>query len=580
MKIIFLVLLLFVSLVHQAQDFSKERLLTMGDEELLELFIKVSKDSLIAEKVARVYLNRAREEGDTIKMARGYDRLARIFHPEKNIRYADSVIELTKDLNDKTYPALGFIIKSYQFGRLNDLKGAVENAISGYDFALLNKNIPQQIYISDYLIFTKAIWGDKKEALALQKDREKLINDNDFKESVRKSTRAGAMKHVDDLILENELSSLQNFVFCYLNLRELDSASIFLSKGLKKSKLYGGYSNHSYYYTQWFNAASVEVEFYSGNFLSSIKKVDSILNHKKRDLSKSMIMNLTLFKGLSFIELGKDAVGIEYLKQTDSIFDSTENILLQPDQRALFDELMKHFKSKGDLEGEIKYLNKLIYTDSVFKRNYQFFEPGIIRNFETPRMLKEKEELIKELRSKNDISRGAIQYGLLVLAIMFVIIGYYFKRQLVFRKRFKELIEEKSSRNKKGTSINSKSMELSTKIIDSIMSNLAEFESEKQFLSQKVSLGELANSFNTNTRYLSKVINFQLDKGFPQYINDLRVDYALKELTQNRKFRKFTIKAIASDCGFKSSESFSKAFYKRHGIFPSYYIKKIEALSN
>ena len=40
--------------------------------------------------------------------------------------------------------------------------------------------------------------------------------------------------------------------------------------------------------------------------------------------------------------------------------------------------------------------------------------------------------------------------------------------------------------------------------------------------------------------------------------------------------RKYTIKAIAAECGYKNAESFSKAFYKINGIYPSYYIKKIE----
>jgi AraC-like DNA-binding protein len=56
------------------------------------------------------------------------------------------------------------------------------------------------------------------------------------------------------------------------------------------------------------------------------------------------------------------------------------------------------------------------------------------------------------------------------------------------------------------------------------------------------------------------------------------VEFALKEITENARFRKYTIKAIACDCGFNSAESFSKAFDKKHGVTPSYFIKKIEQL--
>jgi len=171
MKTYTILLFLFVLTQAQAQEFSVESLLTKSDEDLLSLFNKVSEDSLVAEKIVRVYLNRARKEEDTIKMARGYDRLARIYHPEKNIMFADSVISLTKDMNDKTYPAMGYILKSYEYQRLGDLILKTENAIIGYKLALKNENISQQIFISDYLIYTKSIWGNKKEALELQKER-------------------------------------------------------------------------------------------------------------------------------------------------------------------------------------------------------------------------------------------------------------------------------------------------------------------------------------------------------------------------------------------------------------------------
>ncbi len=86
----------------------------------------------------------------------------------------------------------------------------------------------------------------------------------------------------------------------------------------------------------------------------------------------------------------------------------------------------------------------------------------------------------------------------------------------------------------------------------------------------------MAKSFGTNSTYLSKVINLKKDKNFSQYINDLRIDYTIHLLKENPRIRKYTIKAIASECGFKSAESFSKGFYKKYGIYPSYYLKQLD----
>jgi len=38
----------------------------------------------------------------------------------------------------------------------------------------------------------------------------------------------------------------------------------------------------------------------------------------------------------------------------------------------------------------------------------------------------------------------------------------------------------------------------------------------------------------------------------------------------------YTIKALASESGFNTTEAFSKSFYKKTGIYPSYFIKELK----
>ncbi|MBG6111996.1 AraC-like DNA-binding protein [Flavobacterium sp. CG_9.10] len=60
-----------------------------------------------------------------------------------------------------------------------------------------------------------------------------------------------------------------------------------------------------------------------------------------------------------------------------------------------------------------------------------------------------------------------------------------------------------------------------------------------------------------------------------QYINDLRIDYALSKLQKNNKLRNYTVQALAQEFGFNGAESFSAAFYKKTGIKPTYFIKEL-----
>lgn len=89
-------------------------------------------------------------------------------------------------------------------------------------------------------------------------------------------------------------------------------------------------------------------------------------------------------------------------------------------------------------------------------------------------------------------------------------------------------------------------------------------------------MNSLAKEINTNSSYLSKVINITKSESFAHYLNNLKIDFAVDKLSKDKKFKSFTIKAIAEDSGFNTAQSFTNAFYKKTGIYPSYFIKQLE----
>lgn len=150
---------------------------------------------------------------------------------------------------------------------------------------------------------------------------------------------------------------------------------------------------------------------------------------------------------------------------------------------------------------------------------------------------------------------------------------YHKKKQAQLKKRLewlskqlgeKSLIPEKTK------------MSVPKKTSDRIIQKLSQFEQNNEFLSPEVSLQQLAKNFGTNYNYLSKVINVEKGKNFSNYINQLRVDYIYSELASNSLYRKYTVKAIGQEIGFKSTECFSKAFYKNYGLYPSEYLRELK----
>ncbi|QTD36723.1 AraC family transcriptional regulator [Polaribacter batillariae] len=85
-----------------------------------------------------------------------------------------------------------------------------------------------------------------------------------------------------------------------------------------------------------------------------------------------------------------------------------------------------------------------------------------------------------------------------------------------------------------------------------------------------------AKDLNSNTNYLSKIINHYKGLSFSNYLNTLRINFIISELKVNSLYRKFTIKAIAEEAGFNNPESFSKAFYKITNVKPSFFMKQLE----
>lgn len=95
-----------------------------------------------------------------------------------------------------------------------------------------------------------------------------------------------------------------------------------------------------------------------------------------------------------------------------------------------------------------------------------------------------------------------------------------------------------------------------------ILAKLDKFEEATLFLRNNISLPYVASYCNTNTKYLSHLINNYKHKDFSNYINELRINYILKKLTNNPQYHKYKIAALAEEAGFSSQSKFAAAFKK------------------
>ncbi|WP_146052728.1 helix-turn-helix domain-containing protein [Aquimarina sp. I32.4] len=130
-------------------------------------------------------------------------------------------------------------------------------------------------------------------------------------------------------------------------------------------------------------------------------------------------------------------------------------------------------------------------------------------------------------------------------------------------------------REKKSTTSNNNKFEIPQDIVAGILNNLKQFEDKEGYLKVKTTTISLAKKFNTNSKYLSNVVNLYKEKTFTEYINELKINYIIERLNRDKKFLNYTQRAIAKEVGFNTTEALSQAFYKKEKIKFSDYLKKI-----
>ncbi|GGX11235.1 helix-turn-helix domain-containing protein [Aquimarina muelleri] len=178
-----------------------------------------------------------------------------------------------------------------------------------------------------------------------------------------------------------------------------------------------------------------------------------------------------------------------------------------------------------------------------------------------------------------DVDYNLLAYIFLSLFICFIslIIFYQILRYInALKVDYKnQLIQIKNTISK--IKINFDQSKLPEGIANNILCNLNDFENSKRFTNKSVNLNYLANELKTNSKYLSKTINIYKKKTFTQYINDLRIEYLIEKLNTDKTFKNYTIQAIATEIGFNTSNAFSRAFFKKTGMYPSEYIKELDS---
>lgn len=249
-------------------------------------------------------------------------------------------------------------------------------------------------------------------------------------------------------------------------------------------------------------------------------------------------------------------------------------------RRDIYEVLFKAQVEMGKKEESSKYMN--LYTnlnDSLINAEKKTI------NTPAKHMIDEQGKI-----NKSNIQKIIIISSLLIiLIILIILLGYFFWRRnkILLHKKYEIIIE--SLKNKEEVKlqiinnldstkiIRDNSVHITSKTSAVLFEKLSKFEEEQEFIREDISRVYLANSLNTNTKYLSEIIKQHTGKSFNSYINGLRINYITELLYKEPKYREYKISYLAEVCGFASREVFATVFKKETGVTPSYFISQLRA---
>lgn len=502
------------------------------------------------------YLTKAINNNDSIHIGKAYRFYARTIKsfPDR-LSYYDSAIHYTEKLKDTLYPAVLYLEKGAILHYQRKYEGALDNYLLA-DKALKHPGSLLFYDIKFNIGFIQRIIGNYEAAL-------KSFNECMLFEEKKAHLNNGS-RYLDALF---QVSNV------YREMKQYHKSTLINKQGIQ-SALNRNLINQYYVFV----CNQGENLTQQGNYTEAIDSLEKALPHL-RSVDQTMAQ---FYLGKSYHALGQKKKAIVLFKKVDSAFIEKSSLLLQI--RETYDFLIQHAKEKNNDKLELYYTNQLLKLDSTYHSQFKNLSKTITKKYDIPKLIENRERLIFSLeKDKQVISKKLnITFILGATLSLLLLVGliYYYRLKHTYKKRYEQISKKNEALTQEITNVTQitesekDSIGLDDASIQTLLKKLEVFENEKHYLTNQITLQDASKIMETNSKYLSKVINTYKGKSFITYINDLRVDYLIDHIKNDPLYKKYTIKAIAQEGGFTNSGAFFRAFHKKTGLKPSYFIKK------
>jgi AraC-like DNA-binding protein len=498
------------------------------------------------------FLNKAKREKNSEEIVNGYKNYL-FYSPEKlKLVYADSMIYTAKKANDNALIGSAYLSKGIVYYGQKKHKHALDNYLVADNYISKTSDKYLTYKVKYNIAGVKYYLGFYDEAISLYTE---CIDY--FKE---KNSRA-------------YLNSLHLLGLCYNRIGNYGLCSEINEKGIQEGiRLDNNEMKDYFIHSEGIN------QYFKNNYTSAIKKIAYSIPtiNKNKDFANESVGYFYI--GKSYWDLHKPEMALLYFLKVDKIFDDKGYI--RPDLRQNYELIIKYYKSKNNLQKQLYYIEKLLKADSVLDNRFRYLSGRVRKVYDTKVLLKEKQD-IEDLFNKRKYNDFIFTGIVVALFLIVSFIAYrHIRNKNVYRQKFEELMAKNEAVSKVEFRNENKGIgNINKDTIADILKQLEKFEKDKKFLAKDLTSAKLAAIFNSNSKYLSKIIYQYRGKKFVRYIADLKINYLIKLLKEDSKIRKYSNSALAEEVGFSSTKTFTQAFFTEAGCPTSYFIEELNKMS-